>query len=179
MQKHFRSFTAALLVLITVSAGGLLLMQAQDPGIQRVGAIEVGITGSLAGDVRLVNATSGVITIRPPTGALGTPILTAPATTGTLLPQLGTTITLTNVDLDSTDNSIAAHVCEDQAVTATGIATTDKIVWTMTSTDLAVTFGIGAIVPSGANQVTVRACNNSVAAADPGAVADFALIRLP
>ena len=106
-----------------------------------------------------------------------------PATTGNMLVVGGTVgsseITLTNVDLDTTDNSIAAHVCEDQAsVTATGVVATDTLIWTMTTTDLGVTFSIGAIVP-GAGVVTIRTCNNSAGAVDPGATADFRIFRIP
>jgi hypothetical protein len=101
-------------------------------------------------------------------------LLGPPAKTGTA----AAIVTLTNVDLDTTDNSIAAHVCEDQAVTATGVATTDALLWTMTTTNLAVTFSIGAIVPSATDQVTIRTCNNSAGAVDPGAAADFKIIRI-
>lgn len=89
----------------------------------------------------------------------------------------GAVITLTNVDLDTTDNSIAAHVCENQSVTATGVATTDNVLLTMTTNDLAVTFSIGSVVPTAADTLSFRVCNNSAAAADPGAVADFRIVR--
>lgn len=90
----------------------------------------------------------------------------------------GSEITLTNVDLDTTDNSVAANVCERQAnVTATGVVATDNLLWTMTSTDLAVTFDVGPIIP-GAGVVTIQVCNNSAGAADPGAVADFRIWRV-
>lgn len=103
--------------------------------------------------------------------------ITLPDQTGNLVLALASVITLTNVDLDTTDNSIAAHVCEDQSVTAAGVAATDNLIVTMTTTDLSVVFSIGAVVP-GTGAVTFRTCNNSAAGADPGAVADFRIIRI-
>jgi len=98
---------------------------------------------------------------------------------GTATLQTGATITLTNVDLDTTDNSIAAAVCETQAaVTATGIATTDNVIWTMTTSDLSLNFSVVAIIPSAANQVSIRVCNETAGALDPGAVADFRLVPI-
>jgi hypothetical protein len=47
-------------------------------------AITLGTAGSVVGSMGVNNATSGTITVTPPTGALGTPTLTWPATTGTL-----------------------------------------------------------------------------------------------
>lgn len=47
-------------------------------------ALTVGKSGTTAGSVALVNATSGSITVAPPTGALGAQTLTLPASTGTV-----------------------------------------------------------------------------------------------
>lgn len=109
--------------------------------------------------------------------------ISLPANTGNVLLVGGTVgsseITLTNVDLDTTDNSVAANVCEDQAgVTAAGVATTDTLIWTQTSTDLSPNFSVGAIMPTGAGSVTIRICNQTAGALDPGAVADFRLFRI-
>ena len=46
--------------------------------------LQLGVAGTSVGSVQLRNATSGSITIQPPTGALGTVTLTAPAVTSTL-----------------------------------------------------------------------------------------------
>ena len=113
-----------------------------------------------------------------PTDATADRTVTIQDATGIMTLQTQATVTLTNVDLDTTDNSIAAHVCEDQAsVTATGVLAADQLLWVMTSTDLAVTFSSGAIVP-GAGVVTIRVCNNSAGAVDPGAAADFRLTSI-
>jgi hypothetical protein len=45
----------------------------------------LGTAGSVVGDIGFRNATSGTITLGPPTGALGTVALTLPGTAGTLL----------------------------------------------------------------------------------------------
>lgn len=141
------------------------------------GSLNVGVAGTGVGSVVFENATSGTITKSPVTGALGTIAQSVPAVAGTEVMQLGTTVTLTNVDLDTTDNSIAAHVCEDQSVTATGLTATDNIAWIMTTSDLAVTFNVQLHTP-GTDTIVARVCNNSAAGADPGAVADFRIMRL-
>jgi len=103
---------------------------------------------------------------------------TLQAATGTIALQTQATVTLTNVDLDTTDNSIAANVCEDQAgVTAAGVAATDQLLWVMTSTDLGPNFSISHMVPA-AGTVTIRVCNETAGALDPGATADFRLTSI-
>jgi len=98
---------------------------------------------------------------------------------GTAMLQTQAVVTLTNVDLDTTDNSVAASVCETQAaVTAAGIATTDNLIWTMTTSDLGLGFSVTAIIPSAAGQVSIRICNETAGALDPGAVADFRIVSV-
>lgn len=58
-------------------------------------AITLGVATSVAGTLKFANATSGTITISPPTGALGTPTLTLPIATDTLVGK-ATTDTFTN-----------------------------------------------------------------------------------
>jgi len=112
-----------------------------------------------------------------PTDATADRTITLPNDTGTVVLSPGAVVTLTNVDLDTADNSIAANVCEDLVLTATGIAATDNIAWVMSTSDLAVTFDVLLHTP-GTNAITARTCNNSGSAADPGAVADFRIVRL-
>ncbi len=56
------------------------------------GAVTVGIAGSVVGSVAFGNATSGTIKLNPTTGALGSSVITLPATTGTAT-VLGNTTT--------------------------------------------------------------------------------------
>src|SRR3990172_6370242 len=162
-----------------VLGGGAGTTPATVAGITSDGASQVrlGVAGTSVGSVRYSNATSGTITQSPVTGALGTIAQTIPAVAGTQMFQLGTTVTLANVDLDTTDNSIAAHVCEDLVLTATGLTATDNIAWIMTTSDLAATFNVQLHTPA-TDAITARTCNNSAAGADPGAVADFRIVRL-
>jgi hypothetical protein len=60
----------------------------------------LGTAGTAVGSVGFRNATSGIITLAPATGALGTVTLTLPATTGTLATLTGTE-TFTNKTLTS------------------------------------------------------------------------------
>lgn len=71
--------------------GHLNVMQLSQGGVLSTAAltattagIKTGVQGATAGSLIFFNATSGNIQISPPTGALGTPTLTLPATTGTL-----------------------------------------------------------------------------------------------
>jgi hypothetical protein len=59
------------------------------------GTLSLGVAGTNVGAVQLNNATSGSITIQPPTGALGTVTVTVPAATDTLV-NLASAQTLTN-----------------------------------------------------------------------------------
>jgi hypothetical protein len=61
-----------------------------------IGALTLGKAGSSVGTLGFFNATSGSITLSPPTGALGTVTLTLPDATDTLV-GLGTTDTFTGV----------------------------------------------------------------------------------
>lgn len=63
-------------------------------------ALNLGAAGASVGKVVLANATSGTITVQPPTGALGTVTITVPAATDTLVGK-ATTDTLTNKTLTS------------------------------------------------------------------------------
>lgn len=64
-------------------------------------ALNLGVAGSSVGKVVLANATSGTITMQPPTGALGTVTVTVPAATDTLVNLAGTQ-TLTNKSIVAT-----------------------------------------------------------------------------
>lgn len=64
------------------------------------GTATLGTAGSVVGSLALKNATSGTLTIAPPTGALGTVTVTVPAATDTLVNLAGTQ-TLTNKTLTS------------------------------------------------------------------------------
>ena len=57
--------------------------------------VTLGVAGASVGGIALSNATSGTITLNPPTGALGAVTLTLPAATDTLVGR-ATTDTLTN-----------------------------------------------------------------------------------
>jgi hypothetical protein len=54
--------------------------------------ITIGVAGTTVGSTAFYNATSGSITLSPTTGALGTSVITMPATTGTMT-VLGNTVT--------------------------------------------------------------------------------------
>lgn len=92
-------------------------------------ALNLGVAGSSVGKVVLANATSGTITVQPPTGALGMVTLTMPAATDTLVGK-ATTDTLTNKTLTNAivgtqspgDNSTkaASTAYVDDAVAAVG-----------------------------------------------------------
>lgn len=71
-----------------------------DGPVRFINSLQVGTTGTAAGTIDFLNATSGTITISPPAGALGTRTLTLPAATDTVVAR-DTIDTLTNKTLTS------------------------------------------------------------------------------
>jgi len=69
-----------------------------DGPVRFINSLQVGTTGTAAGTIDFLNATSGTITLSPPTGALGTRTLTLPVATDTLVGK-DTTDILTNKTL--------------------------------------------------------------------------------
>lgn len=65
------------------------------------GLLSAGVAGSAVGQLRFFNATSGLVRLQPPTGALGNVTLTLPAVSDTLIGK-ATTDTLTNKTFDTT-----------------------------------------------------------------------------
>lgn len=83
--------------------------------------INVGAAGASVGSVVFANATSGTITLSPPTGALGSVTLSLPAATDTLIGK-ATTDTLTNKTYDTagTGNSFSINGLAATTNTGTG-----------------------------------------------------------
>lgn len=85
--------------LLTDSGTGTCLSNAA--AVYTSGNLSLGTAGSVVGSVAYKNATSGTVTVQPVTGALGSSVLSLPATTGTLATVSGalgtpTSVTLTN-----------------------------------------------------------------------------------
>jgi hypothetical protein len=68
-------------------SGTIIFGNTSTGGITLSRAVTFGASGAVVGTAAFVNATSGSITITPPTGALGTRTLTLPAATDTLAGQ--------------------------------------------------------------------------------------------
>lgn len=90
-------------------------------GTDGISVINLGAAGASVGGVAMANATSGTVTIQPVTGALGTSVLSLPATTDTLIAK-ATTDTLTNKTYDTagTGNSFSIAGVAVTANTGTG-----------------------------------------------------------
>ncbi len=97
-----------------------------DGPVRFINSLQVGTTGSAAGTVDFLNATSGTISLSPPTGALGTRVLTLPIATDTLIGK-ATTDTLTNKTYDTAGagNSFSINGLAVGANTGTGLIVRD------------------------------------------------------
>jgi len=132
----------------------------------------LGASGTL-GSLTMGNATSGLLTLQPVTGALGTVTMSIPVPVG------GSTLTQTiaNVQLALPTVAVAGNACSASATTATatGAATTDTTAITYASDPTAVT-GYGAGTNGGitirpwitANTINVKLCNETGTSITPG-----------
>jgi hypothetical protein len=135
--------------------------------------ITLGVAGTSVGGLDFKNATSGTLSIQPPTGALGTVTLTLPAATDTLVGK-ATTDTLTNKTLTApTINGGTATALTGLAVLNAGTGAFDLTIahngtltagrtLTLNLNDAARTVSLagnvtlaGALVTSGANSLTL------------------------
>jgi hypothetical protein len=128
-----------------------------------------GVAGTSVGGIDLKNATSGTISVRPVTGALGSVTLSAPARTATLATNTGT---LTNGNLESFDssgNGIDSGVVAANAVTAAANYTNANLVQAAGANKTTSDSGIAtanvvtaASAAAAANKVAVSAGANKV-----------------
>lgn len=76
----------------TTTGAGTLLISGTDNTVTASATPTLGIAGSTVGTLSFANATSGSVQLSPATGALGSSVITMPATTGTMT-VLGNTVT--------------------------------------------------------------------------------------
>jgi len=86
--------------------------------------LTLGVAGTSVGTLAIKNATSGTITIAPPTGALVTPTLTWPITTGTLFESAGTNTGAAGAVYDFSAQTTAPSIKLPAAVGGTLLAGT-------------------------------------------------------
>lgn len=77
---------------------GVTIVEDDAGALSTYGTISAGVAGTSVGTLQLNNVTSGSIKLQPPTGALGSSVITVPAATDTLV-ALAATQTLTNKTL--------------------------------------------------------------------------------
>jgi len=114
---------------ITTANGGLL--NTSSGGVPTITPTPViGVAGTTVGTIGFQNATSGTITLSPPTGALGTVTLTMPAITDTLMTKTSTDV-MTNKTYDAQGTG---NVFQLNGVTVTGkAAASDYLAGTSTA----------------------------------------------
>lgn len=110
--NSFKVFDAAnsAFPIIVSNAGALTIGEAAQITMTKTGLPQVGTAGSVVGSWAFANATSGTVSLQPPTGALGSAVVTLPGVTTTLAttntnqtftsktinsPTIGVTYTLT------------------------------------------------------------------------------------
>lgn len=135
----------------------------------------LGNAGVVKGQIGFENLTSGTITVTPPTGALGTVTLTLPAATGTL------TYTVASGTSTMGTSSISGNSCATVVTTsATGVASTDAIIWTpnadvsgVTGYGITSTDGLKVYAYPSANNVNFKVCNGTGSPITPGSAIVF------
>jgi len=90
----------------SASGAGSILSALTANAITATRSPVVGLAGTAVGTLGFENATSGRITLSPPTGALGTVTLTLPAAADTLVGR-ATTDTLTNKTISGASNTLS------------------------------------------------------------------------
>lgn len=101
------------------------------------GAVTVGIAGSVVGSVAFSNATSGTIKLTPTTGALGSSVITLPATTGTATVLGNTSTGSGNIVLDTSPTLVTPTL---GVATATSV---NKVALTAPATSATLTIADG------------------------------------
>lgn len=132
----------------------------------------LGVAGSSVGSIAFANATSGSVTIQPVTGALGSSVMSIPASTGTFanIVASGTSALGTS--------AISSATCATVVTTAaTNTATTDVVTAGFNGDPTAVTGYVPLtsgmltiIVYPTANNVNFKVCNNTSSSITPGAI---------
>jgi hypothetical protein len=132
---------------IVIGSGGTNVQTVSGLTTDGVSAVTLGVAGSSVGAVNFNNATSGTLSLKPVTGALGTATLSLPAATDTLVGK-ATTDTLTNKSMSGASNTFT-NIPISSAISGlgTGVAT---FLGTPTSANLAAALtdetGTGAAV---------------------------------
>lgn len=116
-----------------------------DGPVRIIDKLQVGTTGTAAGTVDFLNATSGSITLSPPAGALGTVTLTLPAATDTLVGK-ATTDTLTNKTLTSPVLT-TPNLGTPSALVLTNATGTPSAIGLANGTGLPLTTGVTGVLP--------------------------------
>lgn len=135
----YSSATNTVADLATANGGVLNTSSSGVPSITPTPVL--GLAGTTVGTIGFQNATSGTITLSPPTGALGTVTLTLPATTGnipsiagTLAVASGKTATFSNtITFAGTDSTTMTFPSTTATLARTDAANTFTGVQTMTS----------------------------------------------
>lgn len=118
-QLAYYATTGAAVSGLTGGATGTILRGGSTPAFTATPTL--GTAGSVVGSLAFANATSGTITVQPPTGALGSSVLTWPAATDTLVGKATTDIfTNKTYDTAGTGNSFLINGLAVTANTGTG-----------------------------------------------------------
>lgn len=159
--QNLALFTATSGKVVKIGIGGSLA--ANEVARFTSTGLTLGLTGTLTGQLSIKGSTSGTAILTVPAAA-GTPTLTLPTTTDTLVGK-ATTDTLTNKTLISTSNVVEEITTTSSSATPTPTGGSLRNFFYITAQAAAAAFAAPSGTPANGNYLTIRILDNGTARA--------------
>ena len=157
--------TASLAPLVSPSFTTPAIGAATGTSLDLTGSLDVGVAGTTVGTVTFRNATTGVITLQPTTGALGTVAVTLPAAditvSGATAAECGTAAACSPTTLGATPNILIGSVALSSGTPSTVTVTALSPAYTSTATYHCATTPVGNTAAIAAGGVAITYVSGS------------------